>query len=47
MRYDIYIYIHIYVIRRITVNATPRQLYPRERDPAPIVREAEWAPEQE
>ena len=26
------------------VNATPRPLYPRERDPLPIVREAEWAP---
>jgi len=26
------------------VNATPRPLYPRERDPVPIVEEAEWAP---
>jgi hypothetical protein len=26
------------------VNVTPRPLYPRERDPVPIVQEAEWAP---
>ena len=26
------------------VNATPRSLYPRERDPVPIVQEAGWAP---
>jgi hypothetical protein len=26
------------------VNATPRPLYPRERDPVPIVQEAGWAP---
>jgi hypothetical protein len=26
------------------VNATPRPLYPRERDPVPIVQEAAWAP---
>jgi hypothetical protein len=26
------------------VNATPRLLYPRERDPVPIVQEAGWAP---
>jgi hypothetical protein len=26
------------------VNATPRPLYPRERDPVPIVYEAGWAP---
>jgi len=26
------------------VNATPRPLYPRERDPVPIVEEAGWAP---
>jgi hypothetical protein len=26
------------------VNATPRQLYPRERDPVPIVQKARWAP---
>jgi len=26
------------------VNATPRPLYPRERDPVPLVREAGWAP---
>jgi hypothetical protein len=26
------------------VNATPRPLYPGERDPLPIVREAGWAP---
>ena len=26
------------------VNATPRPLYPRERDPVPIVLEAVWAP---
>ena len=25
-------------------NATSRRLYPRERDPVPIVREAGWAP---
>ena len=25
------------------VNATPRPLYPRERDPVPIVQEAGWA----
>jgi hypothetical protein len=26
------------------VNSTPRPLYPREGDPAPIVEEAGWAP---
>jgi len=26
------------------VNATPRPLYPRERDPVPIVQDAGWAP---
>jgi hypothetical protein len=26
------------------VNATPLSLYPRERDPVPIVQEAGWAP---
>jgi hypothetical protein len=26
------------------VNATPRPLYPREKDPVPIVQEAVWAP---
>jgi hypothetical protein len=26
------------------VNATPQPLYPRERDPVPIVQEAGWAP---
>ena len=26
------------------VNATPRPLYPRERDLVPIVWEVEWAP---
>jgi hypothetical protein len=26
------------------VNATPRPLYARERDPVPIVQEAGWAP---
>ena len=26
------------------VNATPRPLYPRERDQLPIVQEAAWAP---
>jgi len=26
------------------VNATTRPLYPRERDPVPIVQEAGWAP---
>jgi hypothetical protein len=25
-------------------NATPRPLYPRERDPVPNVQEAGWAP---
>jgi hypothetical protein len=25
------------------VNATPRPLYPREKDPAPIVQEAGWS----
>jgi len=25
-------------------NATPRQLYPRETNPVPIVQEAGWAP---
>ena len=27
------------------VNAASRPLYPRERDPGPIVKEARWAPE--
>jgi len=27
------------------VNATPRTLYPRERDPIPLVQEAGWGPE--
>jgi len=26
------------------VDATPRPLYPRERDPVPTVQEARWAP---
>ena len=26
------------------VNATPQPLYPRERDPVPIVQEAGWVP---
>jgi len=26
------------------VNATPQPLYPRERDPLPIVQEAGWDP---
>jgi hypothetical protein len=26
------------------VNATPRPLYPQERDPLPIVQEVGWAP---
>ena len=26
------------------VNATPRSLYPQERDPAPVVQETGWAP---
>jgi hypothetical protein len=26
------------------VNVTPQPLYPRERDPVPIVQEAGWAP---
>ena len=26
------------------VNATPRSLYPWEKDPVPIVQEAGWAP---
>ena len=25
-------------------NATPRPLYPQERDPLPIIQEVEWAP---
>ena len=25
-------------------NATPRKIYPREKDPVPIVHEAEWVP---
>ena len=29
---------------RWVVNSTPRSLYPRERDPVPIVQEAGWAP---
>ena len=28
---------------RWMVNATPRPLYPRERDPVPTVQEAGWA----
>jgi hypothetical protein len=27
------------------VNVTPRSLYPRERTPAPVEQEAEWATE--
>ena len=30
--------------RAWVVDATPWQLYPRERDPVPIVQEAGWAP---
>jgi hypothetical protein len=26
------------------VNATPRPLYPRERQPVPIIQDAGWAP---
>ena len=29
---------------RWKINATPRPLYPRERDPVPITQEAGWAP---
>ena len=29
---------------RWMVNATPRPLYPQERDPVPTVQEAGWAP---
>ena len=29
---------------RYLVNATPRQLYPLERDPLPIVPDAGWIP---
>jgi len=29
---------------RCVVNATPQPLYPRERDPVPILQEAGWAP---
>jgi hypothetical protein len=28
----------------VVVNSTPRPLYPRERDPVPIVQDAGWAP---
>ena len=28
----------------LVVNATPRPLYPRERDAVPIVQEAGWVP---
>jgi hypothetical protein len=28
----------------VVVNATPRLLYPRERDPVPIIQEAGWVP---
>jgi hypothetical protein len=31
-------------MRRV-VNATPRPLYPREKNPVPIVYEAGWVPE--
>ena len=27
----------------VVFNATPRPLYPRERDPVPLVQEAGWA----
>jgi len=30
---------------RLVIIATPLPLYPRERDPVPIVQEAGWAPE--
>ena len=26
------------------VNGTPQPLYPRERNPVPLVKEAEWVP---
>jgi hypothetical protein len=29
------------------VNATPRPLYPRQRDPLPIIQETGWTPESE
>ena len=29
---------------RWAVNATPRSLYPRERDQVPVVQEARWVP---
>jgi len=29
----------------VVVNATPRPLYPQERDPVPIVQESGWPPE--
>jgi hypothetical protein len=32
------------LLDEVVVNATPRQLYSRERDPVPIVEKAGWAP---
>ena len=41
----IYVYSFFGLGVRWMVNATPRPLYSREKDPVPIVRETWWAPE--
>ena len=38
------LFLYLGVKSRWVVNATPRPLYPRERDPVHIVQEAGWAP---
>ena len=43
-RYSSTLSLHCALDGRQWFNATPRPLYPRERDPVPIVQEAVWAP---
>ena len=40
---QLYSFFNLGVRWGLVVNATPRPLYPRERDPVPIVQEARWA----
>jgi hypothetical protein len=46
-RVEVYLYCFLNLGTRWgwVVNATPQPLYPRERDPVPIVQEGGWAPE--
>jgi hypothetical protein len=38
------VFFNLGVIWGLVVNATPRPLYPREKDPVPILQKSGWAP---